>query len=193
MRAEMNINQLWAGPREAATAELVARYLPLVRSIAGKLLRTLPRSVQMDDLVSDGSIGMLDCVRRFETHRGLSFKTFAGRRIRGAMLDGLRERDWISRSGRQHGAKHQFHSIGQADWPASTATPEFESRESMERMTRGFNDTERSILELRFVQDLTQEQIGLSLGLTRSRISQVILDLLQRLREQLCTRPINPN
>jgi len=83
--------------RESADA-LVTRYAPLVKRIAHHLLGRLPGSVQLDDLVQAGMIGLLEAARKYDAGRGASFETYAGIRIRGAMLDEMRRGDWAPRS-----------------------------------------------------------------------------------------------
>jgi RNA polymerase sigma factor for flagellar operon FliA len=78
--------------------QLVQRFAPLVKRIAYHLMARLPASVQVDDLVQNGMLGLLDAISRFETGLGAQFETYAAQRIRGAMLDGLRENDWLPRS-----------------------------------------------------------------------------------------------
>ena len=77
--------------------QLVSQYAPLVKRIAYHLLAKLPASVQVDDLVQTGMIGLLDALGRYEDGMGAQFETYAVQRIRGAMLDGLRENDWMPR------------------------------------------------------------------------------------------------
>jgi RNA polymerase sigma factor for flagellar operon FliA len=76
---------------------LVTQYAPLVKRIAYHLMAKLPASVQVDDLVQNGMIGLLDALGRFEEGMGAQFETYAVQRIRGSMLDGLRENDWLPR------------------------------------------------------------------------------------------------
>jgi len=76
---------------------LVNKYAPLVKRIAYHLMAKLPASVQVDDLVQNGMLGLLDALGRFEEGMGAQFETYAVQRIRGAMLDGLRENDWLPR------------------------------------------------------------------------------------------------
>ncbi len=83
--------------RESAD-ELVRRHAPLVRRIAYHLMGRLPASVDVGDLIQAGMIGLLEASRNFATDRGASFETYAGIRIRGAMLDELRRTDWTPRS-----------------------------------------------------------------------------------------------
>ena len=78
--------------------QLVERFAPLVKRIAYHLMARLPSSVQVDDLVQNGMMGLLDAISRFEAGMGAQFETYAAQRVRGAMLDGLRENDWLPRS-----------------------------------------------------------------------------------------------
>ncbi|MGZ5417246.1 MAG: FliA/WhiG family RNA polymerase sigma factor [Nocardioides sp.] len=77
---------------------LVVQYSPLVKYVAGRMRSRLPHSVDQDDLVSDGVLGLMDAIERFDPSRGLSFQTFAVPRIRGAIIDGLRAMDFVPRS-----------------------------------------------------------------------------------------------
>jgi len=76
---------------------LIERYLPLVHSVAQRLLRTLPRSVEFEDLVSAGVFGLMDAIRCFDPDRDVRFKTYATARLRGSILDYLRAGDWVPR------------------------------------------------------------------------------------------------
>lgn len=78
--------------------QLVQRFVPLVKRIAYHLMARLPASVQFEDLVQNGMLGLLDAMDRYETGFGAQFETYATQRIRGAMLDGLRENDWLPRN-----------------------------------------------------------------------------------------------
>lgn len=85
--------------RDAALRNrLVMQYAPLVKYVAGRLRSRLPENVDADDLVSDGVLGLMDAIERFEPDRGLSFQTFAVPRIRGAIIDGMRAMDFVPRS-----------------------------------------------------------------------------------------------
>ena len=77
--------------------QLVQRFVPLVKRIAYHLMARLPASVQFEDLVQNGMLGLLDAIDRFEEGFGAQFETYASQRVRGAMLDGLRENDWLPR------------------------------------------------------------------------------------------------
>ena len=80
------------------TSELIGRHSELVQKIAYHLMARLPASVLVDDLVQSGMIGLLEAARNFDATKGASFETFAGIRIRGAMLDEMRKGDWVPRS-----------------------------------------------------------------------------------------------
>ena len=77
---------------------LVNRYAQLVRRIAYHLMSRLPPTVQADDLIQSGMIGLLEASRNYNAEQGASFETYAGIRIRGAMLDEMRRGDWAPRS-----------------------------------------------------------------------------------------------
>ncbi|MGD9598616.1 MAG: RNA polymerase sigma factor FliA [Steroidobacteraceae bacterium] len=77
---------------------LVARHAELVKRIAYHLAGRLPPSVEVDDLIQAGMLGLLEAAANFAADRGASFETYAGIRIRGAMLDALRKLDWAPRS-----------------------------------------------------------------------------------------------
>ena len=85
----------------AGTAGLLTQYAPLVRRLALQLIAKLPASVDLDDLIQAGMIGLLDAMGRYQDDQGAKFETYAGQRIRGAMLDELRANDWVSRGLRQ--------------------------------------------------------------------------------------------
>lgn len=78
--------------------ELVVLHEPLVKRIAYHLMSRLPASVQADDLIQAGMIGLIEASRKFDPEQGASFETYAGIRIRGAMLDEIRRTDWTPRS-----------------------------------------------------------------------------------------------
>ncbi|MBU0601801.1 MAG: RNA polymerase sigma factor FliA [Gammaproteobacteria bacterium] len=78
--------------------QLAKHYAPLVKRIAYHLMAKLPASVQVEDIIQNGMLGLLDAMGRYEEGLGAQFETYAVQRIRGAMLDGLRENDWLPRS-----------------------------------------------------------------------------------------------
>lgn len=108
--ADLPTEDIWLLYRKATTAKkrdeayiedmrnvLMELHYPLVRHIAERLLQTLPRSIELDDLVSAGLFGLMDAIRGFDPDRGIKFKTYCTTRIRGSILDQLRSQDWVPR------------------------------------------------------------------------------------------------
>jgi RNA polymerase sigma factor for flagellar operon FliA len=81
--------------------ECLREYAPLVKRIAHHMMVKLPNSVEVDDIIQAGMIGLLDAANRYDEFRGAQFETYAAQRIRGAMLDELRGADWLPRSMRR--------------------------------------------------------------------------------------------
>jgi len=81
--------------------ELLEEYAPLVRRVAYKLAARLPHSVEIDDLMSSGVIGLIDAIEKFDPTKSTNFRSYAEIRIRGAILDELRHLDWVPRSVRK--------------------------------------------------------------------------------------------
>ncbi|MDR2165861.1 MAG: RNA polymerase sigma factor FliA [Zoogloeaceae bacterium] len=79
----------------------VRQHLPLVKRIAHHLIARMPANVQLEDLIQNGMVGLLDAMARYDENLGAQFETYASQRIRGAMLDGLRENDWLPRQARR--------------------------------------------------------------------------------------------
>ncbi|MDR1312015.1 MAG: sigma-70 family RNA polymerase sigma factor, partial [Burkholderiaceae bacterium] len=82
--------------------DILVRHVPLVKKIAYMMRARLPPSVEVDDLIQAGMIGLLDAANRYEEVHGAQFETYAIQRIRGAMLDELRSNDWMPRGLRQN-------------------------------------------------------------------------------------------
>ncbi|MBS8242150.1 RNA polymerase sigma factor FliA [Marinobacter lipolyticus] len=83
---------------ESGASRLVEEHAPLVKKIALHLMARLPASVQLDDLMQAGMIGLLEAAQRYTSAKGATFETYAGIRIRGAMVDEIRKGDWVPRS-----------------------------------------------------------------------------------------------
>ncbi len=81
--------------------ELIIKYSSLIKYLAGKLAMRLPPHISIDDLISSGTIGLIDAINKFDPSKNIQFKTYAEFRIRGAMLDELRSLDWVPRSVRR--------------------------------------------------------------------------------------------
>ena len=106
-----DIDALWRAYEMEKTVDVRNRiaehYLPLVRLIAGRIAISLPQHVDREDLLSSGFFGLLDAIERYELARGNKFETYAGVRVRGAMLDHLRAKDSIPVSVRQNIKKYE--------------------------------------------------------------------------------------
>jgi RNA polymerase sigma factor for flagellar operon FliA len=100
--AEGAVATLWADYKRTGDPtlrnQLVMQYAPLVKYVAGRVRSGLPQTVEQADLVSEGVIGLMDAIEKFQPDRGLQFQTYAVPRIRGAIIDGLRAADWVPRS-----------------------------------------------------------------------------------------------
>lgn len=83
---------------EQSQHRLIEQYAPLVKRIAYHLLARLPASVLVEDLIQAGMLGLLEAAKKYDAAKGASFETYAGIRIRGAMLDDVRKGDWAPRS-----------------------------------------------------------------------------------------------
>ncbi len=81
--------------------QLILQHYPLVRTIASRMIRRLPSSVELDELVNVGALGLIDAVDRFDPSREVPFKAYAEIRVRGAIVDALRGADWVPRSVRR--------------------------------------------------------------------------------------------
>ncbi len=94
----MNVAAAYAAQLATRPDDLVRQHAGLVKRIAHHLMARLPPTVQVDDLIQAGMLGLLDAARNFDGSLGASFETYAGTRIRGAMLDEVRRHDWTPRS-----------------------------------------------------------------------------------------------
>jgi len=94
----MNGIALYASVQAPCVDAVVAQHASLVKRIAYHLMSRLPSSVQVEDLIQAGMVGLLEAARQYDHSQGASFETYAGIRIRGAMLDELRRYDWTPRS-----------------------------------------------------------------------------------------------
>lgn len=94
----MNGVAMYTSVQAGGTDERVMQHVPLVKRIAYHLLSRLPDSVQVDDLIQAGMLGLLEAIKNYDASQGASFDTYAGIRIRGSMLDEVRRSDWTPRS-----------------------------------------------------------------------------------------------
>ncbi|MCX7036585.1 MAG: RNA polymerase sigma factor FliA [Proteobacteria bacterium] len=130
--------------------ELIVQHAGLVKRIAYHLAARLPSSVDVEDLVQAGMIGLLEAAASFAADRGATFETYAGIRIRGAMIDTLRQLDWTPRS------VHRQSREAAAAMRAVEARTGREARdaETAAQMGLGINDFHR------VMQDASSSQVG---------------------------------
>lgn len=216
---------------------LVAEYAHLVKRIAHHLMARLPDSVQADDLVQAGMIGLLEAASKFDGSRGASFETYAGIRIRGAMLDEVRRGDWAPRSvhrnarrvadavreveattGKEAQDKDIAESLGVTldeyhrmladasgarlfSFEALMESDEGSEPAGGEEVASGFErqafqrelaaaiadlpEREQLVLSLYYDDELNLKEIGAVLGVSESRVSQIMSQSTLRLRARL--------
>ncbi|MBY0419170.1 MAG: RNA polymerase sigma factor FliA [Pararheinheimera sp.] len=108
--------------------DMIKQYQPLVRRLAHHMMAKLPANVQVDDLIQVGLIGLSEALTRYEAAQGVQFETFATQRIRGAMLDELRDSDWMSRGSRksqkeiEQALRRLEHKLGRTPLESEIAT-----------------------------------------------------------------------
>ena len=92
-------SEVWSGPPTLQRKDaLILQHVDLVRRIAYHMMRRMPNSIEVDDLIQTGMVGLLEAAQRYEWRAGSTFSAYATRRIRGAILDSLRRSDWGPRS-----------------------------------------------------------------------------------------------
>jgi len=105
----MNGHAMYAEVENLDDKDQIVRHASLVKRIAYHLLNRLPPTVQIDDLIQAGMVGLLEAASNFDAEMGASFETFAGIRIRGSMIDEIRRSDWTPRS-----VHRKFRSVSEA-------------------------------------------------------------------------------
>ena len=179
---------------------LVEQYLPLVRTVVGRLAMTLPEHVDQDDLHSAGLVGLLQALRNYDPRCGTSFESYARVRIRGAMLDELRRMDWVPRTVHEKARKIQD-VMAQLEQQLGRAPSEPEMARALKISVGEYNDLLDEIRPAAFVcLDATCSFEGNDAGnlytvvadptengpveeVSRRELKQVILDRLKQLPE----------
>ncbi|MBP1625841.1 MAG: polymerase, sigma 28 subunit, FliA/WhiG subfamily [Holophagaceae bacterium] len=126
---------------------LITDCLPLVKFVAHRISSRLPSHVEVEDLIHSGILGLMDAVKKFEPGRNVKFKTYAEQRIRGAILDGLRDLDWVPRSLRRKkkDIENAYHLLEQQLGRAAT------DEEVAQHLGMGLEDLHHSLDELKGV------------------------------------------
>jgi len=172
--------------------------MALVRQIAASVARRLPTHIDRDELVGLGTLGWAEARVRFDASRGVPFAGFAAARIRGAILDGLRRADTLSRGDRRRAQASNEPTLPRiindpAEVEAAMARPgedldvsELLAQQEMVDELRTSLDTlperEKYVLLRHFFDDVPMRVIGAELGVTESRISQIVSAAVERLR-----------
>jgi RNA polymerase sigma factor FliA len=187
--------------------QLVEFYSPLVRQIAGGFQRKLPRNVLRDDLVAAGMSGLWDAVRRQTEAPGERFEYYVRVRIRGAILDELRAQDWLPRRARAAAAEAQengnharavapsvvrFDDVSEWEQGRCLATDDCSNselaletkmtRESLSRAVDMLPQRERHIVAAHYFRGVKFKDLGLELGVSEPRISQLHSRAMERLK-----------
>jgi len=247
---QASLEQAWRKFRATGDQEirnrLLEHYLYLVRYNAERIGAKLPDEVDVDDLMSAGIFGLLDAIDAFDLNRGVKFETYCAPRIRGAILDELRNMDWVPRL-----VRHRAHKLADAtrclemelgrvpndeeiarrlnmskaqfqrlmrdasavslislsrkytdpdslrdvfeidvlpDERGSDPVAEAQKQDIKDLVTRGLSRAERLIVVLYYYEQMTMKQIGQTLDLSESRVSQMHSAILARLRAKLQAR-----
>ncbi|MEB3327850.1 MAG: FliA/WhiG family RNA polymerase sigma factor [Candidatus Sericytochromatia bacterium] len=136
--------QYTSKPDLATRERLVLEYLPLVKYVVGRLAVTLPPTVDAEDLLGYGVMGLIMAIERFSPEKGFKFETFAISRIRGAVIDELRSQDWLPRSVRQKAKELEATIRGLENELGRTAS----DQELAARLGVGVEDLPRSLSEI---------------------------------------------
>lgn len=180
-----------------------AEHVGIVYAIAATLRKKMPPHVDVDDLVGDGMVGLLQAAAAFDPAKGVSFASYAGRRVRGAMLDGLRDRDHISRSHRARlaAAGRDAPRVVSIDAPMARdgdghvadlgeMLSDVRHREKhiaasgqLAELLAPLGCLERVVLRLRYGHGWSLLDIGEFVGLSESRIQQISKASMARLRD----------
>lgn len=231
---------------ETLRNRLIEHFLYLVRYTAERIGSKLPDEVDVDDLMSAGTFGLVDAIDAFDLERGVKFETFCAPRIRGSILDELRSMDWVPRLvrhrahklagitrtlevelgrlpteeeiarrlgvprtqvqkllrdanavslvslSRKYGDSDSERDVSELDIvpdeQGCDPVMEAQKHDVRDLVTKGLTRAERLILVLYYYEQMTMKQIGDTLDLSESRVSQMHSAILSRLRGQLETR-----
>lgn len=226
--------------------QLMEAYMPLVKFNGEKIRARFPNEVELDDLISSGYFGLMDAIESYDLERGVRFETYCIQRIQGAMLDEIRNLDWVPRLIRSRASKlndvtHKLElrlgrtptneeisevmQISPAEveklkketttvglislnnkWSADSDDKEMHEGDVLEDrrtedpvnslqrkdliklITKGLSQNERLILILYYYEEMTMKEIGATLDLSESRVSQMHTQMMKRLKKQLLPR-----
>jgi RNA polymerase sigma factor for flagellar operon FliA len=247
---QLNISQIWEQFHKSRNDYfrnlLMKHYRDLVKYCAERLHTKLPDKVELDDLISAGTFGLMDAIDAFDPARGVKFETYCAPRIKGSILDELRSMDWVPRlvRARAHqlarathslemhlGRKPDEHEIAEElnmdmdefnrlqrdanaislvslntkcgdgdsekdvceivvikDQKSEDPVLEAEKRDLKNLLTKGLTRAERLIIVLYYYEEMTMKEIGATLDLSESRVSQMHSSIVARLKAQMNSR-----
>lgn len=220
---------------------LVEFYMPIVKQRADRICSKLPDEIELDDLISAGTFGLMDAIGGFDPDRGVKFETFCMQRVQGAMLDELRSMDWVPRKVRSRASKlneaykvlegkfgrrpsedelaaflelpvdevHKSITETQtvnltsldkkwadasgendvtemeilADKRGEDPTERLARKELVRVCTKGLTKSERLIIILYYFEEMTMKEIGATLDLSESRVSQMHSAIVERIKK----------
>jgi len=195
-----------------AVDQLITSHLWLVRAVAKKVLDRLPNHVDLNDLTGDGVLGLIAAARRYDPARGVAFPLYAKHRIRGAIVDGLRRMDHLSRDSRSKAKKSEQAQASPSDRPeiafvegtcgaaaeaiaGSVRPPDVmaghaELSATLRSAMRTLPARYGEIVALYHWRGLTMREIGRSYGINESRVSQIHKRALELMAESLRSKGI---
>lgn len=247
---KLNIEQIWEQffqtRNEQSRNLLMEHYRGLVKYCAERVHSKLPDKVELDDLISAGTFGLMDAIDAFDKTRGVKFETYCSPRIRGSILDELRSMDWVPRlvRARAHQLSRATHSLEThlgrkptekelaeelqmnmdefirlqrdanavslvslttnyndddgdkdvreidiiKDERSSNPVIEAQKRDLKGLLTKGLTRAERLIIVLYYYEEMTMKEIGATLDLSESRVSQMHSSIIARLKAQMNSR-----
>jgi len=162
---------------------MLKQYVPLVRRLAHHMIAKLPPNVEIDDLIQVGMMGLAEALTRYQAAQGVQFETFATQRIRGAMIDELREGDWMSRGSRKsqkdiERAMHRLEQkLGRTPLESEIAAEmgmELDEYQSLLAKVRG--------TQLVYIEDMSHDEDGD--GFLDRHADDPEVDPMQQLRDQ---------
>jgi RNA polymerase sigma factor for flagellar operon FliA len=220
----------------------VEDYAHLVKRIAFHMVARMPASVQVDDLIQAGMVGLLEAAQKFQDDKGAGFETYAGIRIRGAIVDEMRRGDWVPRSVHRNGRRikdaivriemrngadatdaqvaneldislDEYHAMAldcastklfsyedtfdeegdelltsedsrQHQNPADLAQKQA-LKAALKSVIEGLKEREQMVLSLYYEEELNLKEIGEVLGVTESRVSQILSQTALRIRARM--------
>ena len=160
--SETELDELWSEYKAtgdpAVRDRLILQYAPLVKYVAGRIRSGLPASVDQADLVSEGVIGLMDAIEKFEPERRLQFQTYAVPRIRGAIIDGLRAVDWVPRSVRDKVRDIERAQVALETRLGRTAT----DQEIADELRIGLRELRETYARVSFTSLATVDELGVT-------------------------------